>query len=202
MSSNAPHLSHVSSPHAYDWLIGGGELGQLIRGYDWPATPLGPLESWPQSLRSAVSILLPSKAQICMFWGPDLITLYNDAYRPVLGKKHPSALGLPVRDVWSEIWETGLRLLFDGVLQTGEAFWASDWPFTLRRYGVSEDTIFDISYDPIRGESGKVEGLFCIVNESTARVVSDRRLTTLRDLSLFASATATSEKDACRNVAN
>ena len=201
MAAQSPDVEQPKGPQAHDWLTGGGEMGQLIRGFEWDETSLGPVESWPQSLRSAVSILLPSKAQICMFWGHDLITLYNDAYRPVLGKKHPSALGLPVREVWSEIWETGLRPLFDGVLQTGEAFWASDWPFTLRRYGFSEETFFDISYDPIRGESGKVEGLFCIVSESTARVVSDRRLRTLRDLSLFASATATSEKDACRNVA-
>jgi len=201
MAATAPDVPNNSGPQAHDWLTGGGEMGQFIRGYDWSKTPLGPVESWPQSLRSAVSILLPSKAQICMFWGPELITLYNDAYRPVLGKKHPGALGLPVREVWSEIWETGLKALFEGVLQTGEAFWASDWPFTLRRFGFSEETFFDISYDPIRGESGKVDGLFCIVSESTGRVVSDRRLRTLRDLSLFAAAAAKSVKDACRNVA-
>jgi signal transduction histidine kinase/CheY-like chemotaxis protein len=201
MAAQSPDARQSHSPQAHDWLTGGGEMGQLIRGYDWSKTPLGPVESWPQSLRSAVSILLPSKAQICMFWGPELITIYNDAYRPVLGQKHPSALGVAVREVWSEIWETGLRALFEGVLQTGEAFWASDWPFNLKRYGFSEETFFDISYDPIRGESGKVEGLFCIVNESTARVISDRRLRTLRDLSLFAAAAAKSVTDACRNVA-
>jgi signal transduction histidine kinase len=162
---------------------------------------LGPIESWPQSLRSAVSILLPSKAQIAMFWGPDLITLYNDAYRPVLGKKHPSALGLPGKQVWSELWETGLRSLFEGVLETGEAFWASDWPFYMERFGFPEETFFDISYDPVRDESGKVAGLFCIVSESTARVISERRLRTLRDLSLVATAEAKSVEDACRSVA-
>ncbi|HEX5887278.1 MAG TPA: ATP-binding protein [Pyrinomonadaceae bacterium] len=188
-------------PKAHDWLTGGGELGQLIRGYDWSRTSLGPIESWPQSLRSAVSILLPSKAQIAMFWGPDLITLYNDAYRPVLGDKHPGALGLPVREVWSELWETGLRSLFEGVLQTGEAFWASDWPFYMKRFGFPEETFFDISYDPIRDESGKVAGLFCIVSESTARVISERRLRTLRDLALVATAEAKSVEDACRSVA-
>ena len=201
MAAQSPDTQQPKGPQAHDWLTGGGEMGQLIRGYEWSKTPLGPVESWPQSLRSAVSILLPSKAQICMFWGPELITLYNDAYRPVLGKKHPRALGVPVREVWSEIWENGLRPLFEGVLQTGEAFWANDWPFTLRRFGFAEETFFDISYDPIRGESGKVDGLFCIVSESTARVVSDRRLRTLRDLSLFAAAAAKSVKDASRNVA-
>ena len=201
MPAESSYVPAPSGPQAYDWLTGGGEMGQLIRGYDWSKTPLGPIESWPQSLRSAVSILLPSKAQIAMFWGPDLITLYNDAYRPVLGQKHPQALGVPVREVWSELWDTGLRSLFEGVLQTGEAFWASDWPFNMRRFGFPEETFFDISYDPIRGESGKVDGLFCIVSESTARVVSERRLRTLRDLSLFASAAAKSVEDACRSVA-
>jgi signal transduction histidine kinase len=186
--------------HAYDWIAGGGEMGKLIRGTDWSSTQLGPIESWPQSLRSAVSILLPSKAQIAMFWGPDLITLYNDAYRPVLGKKHPRALGLPGREVWSELWEEGLRDLFEGVLQTGEAFWASDRPFYIERFGFPEETFFDVSYDPIRDESDSVAGLFCIVSETTARVVSDRRLRTLRDLSLFAAAETKSVEDACRTA--
>ncbi|HKV34799.1 MAG TPA: ATP-binding protein [Pyrinomonadaceae bacterium] len=201
MSQRSPDTPDASGPQAHDWLTGGGELGQLIRGYDWSRTSLGPLESWPQSLRSAVSILLPSKAQIAMFWGPDLITLYNDAYRPVLGAKHPGALGLPVREVWSELWDTGLRSLFEGVLQTGEAFWASDWPFYMERFGFPEETFFDISYDPVRDESGKVAGLFCIVSESTARVISERRLRTLRDLALVATAEAKSVEDACRTVA-
>ena len=201
MTHTSPDTPNPTGPQAHDWLTGGGELGELIRGYDWSRTSLGPIESWPQSLRSAVSILLPSKAQIAMFWGPDLVTLYNDAYRPVLGAKHPSALGVPVREVWSELWETGLRSLFEGVLNTGDAFWARDWPFALERFGFPEETFFDISYDPIRDESGKVAGLFCIVSESTARVVSERRLRTLRDLSLVATAEAKSVEDACRTVA-
>ena len=201
MTSRSPDTHNSNGPQAHDWLTGGGEMGQLIRSYDWSRTSLGPIESWPQSLLSAVSILLPSKAQIAMFWGPDLITLYNDAYRPVLGNKHPGALGVPVREVWREIWDTGLRSLFEGVLQTGEAFWASDWPFNLERFGFPEETFFDISYDPIRDESGKVAGLFCIVSESTGRVVSERRLRTLRDLSLVATAEAKSVEDACRTVA-
>ena len=201
MVSASPDVPNSSGPRAHDWLTGGGELGQLIRGYDWSQNPLGPIESWPQSLRSAVSILLPSKAQIALFWGPDLITLYNDAYRPVLGKKHPSALGMPVREVWSELWETGLRLLFEGVLNTGEAFWGRDWPFYLERGGFPEETFFDISYDPVRDESGKVAGLFCIVSETTARVISERRLSTLRDLSLSAAVESKSVEDACRTVA-
>jgi signal transduction histidine kinase len=168
--------------HHRDFLVGGGEMGERIRAMDWSKTRLGPVDDWPQSLRSALSHLLPSKAQIVLFWGPDLITLYNDAYRPVLGGKHPRALGAPVREVWQEIWESGLKGLFDPVLATGEAFWAQDRPFFLERHGYLEETYFDISYDPVRDESGSVGGVFCIVSETTGRVVGERRLRLLRDL--------------------
>jgi len=86
-------------------LAGGGELGALMRAFDWSKTPLGPVEAWPQSLRSLLSMLLPSKAQIILFWGPEFIVFYNDAYRPVFGAKHPHALGRPGREAWSEIWD-------------------------------------------------------------------------------------------------
>jgi len=119
----------------HGFLAGGGEMGERIRALDWSKTPLGPVDGWPQSLRSALSHLLPSKAQIAMFWGPDLVTLYNDAYRPVLGGKHPAALGAPIREAWPELWSAGLKELFDSVLGTGEAFWARDRPFFLERHG-------------------------------------------------------------------
>ena len=167
---------------AQDWLVGGGEMGQLIRVMDWSKTQLGPMESWPQSLRSAVSILLPSKAQIVLFWGPDLIALYNDAYSPVLGIKHPWALGRPARECWSEIWDDLLGPLFENVIATGESFWAKDHQFLLGRHGYIEETYFDVSYDPIRDESGQVGGIFCIVSETTGRVLSERRLGMLREL--------------------
>jgi signal transduction histidine kinase/DNA-binding response OmpR family regulator len=197
----SPEAHASPGPKAADWLVGGGEMGELIRSLDWSKTPLGPIESWPQSLRSAVSILLPSKAQIALFWGRDLITLYNDAYRPALGAKHPRALGQPVQEVWSELWEAGLKELFEGVLTTGEAFWASDWPFFMERYGFPEETFFDISYDPVRDETGRVGGLFCIVSETTARVIGERRLRTLRDLSLLTTAETKSVEEVCRAAA-
>src|ERR1044072_1688707 len=108
MTSQAPRDTR---PHAYDWITGGGEMGELIRNTDWSPTQLRPIESLPQSLRRAVSILFQSKDQIAMFWSPDLITLYTNPYLPVLGEKHPHALGLPGREVWSELWEEGLRAL-------------------------------------------------------------------------------------------
>ena len=166
-------------PEAF--LSGGGEMGQHIRAHDWAATPLGPVETWPQSLRSAVSILLPSKAQIILFWGPDLLTLYNDAYAPVFGAKHPWALGRPAHECWREVWHV-LGPLFEGVVSTGEAFWAKEHPFFLHRQGFLEETYFDVSYDPVRVEDGSVGGIFCIVSEQTGRVLGERRLRTLREL--------------------
>src|SRR5262245_30595805 len=120
------------------FLEGGGETGRLIRSFNWSATPLGPVESWPQSLRSAVSTMLSSKAQIALFWAPELIMLYNDAYRSALGEKHPHALGQPIREAWPELWRAGLKELFDNVLASGEAFWAKDRPFYLERHGYPE----------------------------------------------------------------
>src|SRR5262245_21296097 len=94
-------------------IVGGGEMGERLRALDWTATPLGPVERWPQSLRSALSIVLPSKAQIILFWGPEFVVLYNDAYRPVFGGKHPWALGRPGREAWREVWDM-LRPLLEG----------------------------------------------------------------------------------------
>src|SRR5262249_18950495 len=138
---------------AAPWLAGGGEMGRRIRELDWAGTTLGPAESWPQSLRSAVSFLLPSKAQICLFWVPALANLYNDAYIPVLGRKQPSALGQAGRTLWGEIWDV-LGPLLDGVVATGEAFRGENYPFVLGRHGFEEETYFDVSYDPVRDESG------------------------------------------------
>src|SRR5215510_13893381 len=117
------------------FLAGGGEMGARTRDMDWAKTPLGSPDTWPQSLRSTVSMLLPSKAQIVLFWGPEFTVLYNDAYRPVFGAKHPGALGRPGREAWSEIWDDMLHELLAGVVCTGEAFWANDLLFVIERYG-------------------------------------------------------------------
>jgi len=167
-----------------------------MRELDWSKTPLGPSRLWPQSLRSTLSMLLPSKAQIILFWGPEFIVFYNDAYRPVFGAKHPDALGLPGSQAWSEIWDTQLHELLAGVVRTGEAFWARDLLFELERYGFPEETYFDVSYDPVRVESGEVGGVFCIVTETTERVVGERRMALLRELAAR-NATARTARDAC-----
>ena len=167
---------------AHRFLSGGGEMAARIRDHDWSGSALGPIEHWPQSLLVPLSMMLPSKAQIILFWGPEFIGFYNDAYRSVLGAKHPWALGRPGREIWSEIWDSFLRERLVGVTRTGEAFWAKDLFFPLDRNGFLEETYFDISYDPIRDESGQVTGVYCIVTETTERVIWERRLGLLKDI--------------------
>ncbi|HEX5041766.1 MAG TPA: ATP-binding protein [Candidatus Polarisedimenticolaceae bacterium] len=181
---------------AHPFLAGGGEMGARMRALDWSRTPLGPPETWPQSLRSPLSMLLPSRAQIILFWGPQFTVFYNDAYRPVFGAKHPHALGLPGSEAWSEIWDTQLHGLLASVVRTGEAFWAKDLLFTLERHGFAEETYFDVSYDPVREESGGVGGVFCIVTETTERVVGERRMALLKDLAAR-NAAARTPHEAC-----
>jgi len=163
------------------WLAGGGEMGARLRSHAWAATPLGPPDAWPAHLRNVIRIMLASKTQICLFWGPDMVKLYNDAYIPVLGQKHPWALGRPGREVWSEIWDV-LGPLLDGVVASGEAFQGNDYPFYVARHGFTEETYFDISYDPVRDDAGQVGGVLCLVTETTGRVLSERRIRTLRDM--------------------
>ena len=141
-------------------------------------------------------MLLPSQAQIILFWGAEFTVLYNDAYRPVFGAKHPHALGLPGRQAWSEIWDSVLHELLAGVVRTGEAFWGRDLLFELERYGFLEETYFDVSYDPVRVESGDVGGVYCIVTETTERVVGERRLALLKDLA-ERNASARTSHEAC-----
>jgi signal transduction histidine kinase len=187
---------HSADRSGLTFLAGGGEMGARMREMDWSNTPVGPPEYWPQSLRSTVSMLLPSKAQIILFWGPEFVVFYNDAYRPVFGAKHPQALGLPGRDAWREIWDRQLHQLLAGVVETGEAFWARDLLFEIERYGFLEETYFDVSYDPVRDESGAVGGVFCIVTETTERVVGQRRMALLRDLAAR-NGTARTSREAC-----
>ncbi|QRM32069.1 PAS domain S-box protein [Microvirga sp. VF16] len=150
-------------------------MGALIGAYDWSKTSLGPISDWSPSLKSAVSLLLPAKAQIVLFWGPDFIALYNDAYAPTIGDKHPRALGRPARENWSELWDD-LEPLLQSVLRTGETVFAKDRPFYIERHGAPEDVYFDISYSAVHDEAGAVAGVLCIVSETTERVLAQRAL--------------------------
>ena len=181
-------------------LWGGGEMGQLMREYDWSTTPVGAVEDWPQSLRTAVSILLASGYPMLVVWGPSFVQFYNDAYRPVLGAKHPAALGQTTPECWSEIWETMLGPMFRQVVDSGIEISAKDLMFPLERHGFTEECYFDFSYSPIRDESYSVGGILVTCSETTGRVVGERRLKALRELA-DAGARATTALEACEDAA-
>ncbi|USX24889.1 ATP-binding protein [Oxalobacteraceae bacterium OTU3CINTB1] len=162
------------------WLSGGGEMGQLIRSMDWSATALGPLSGWPQSLRTSVSLCLSSTFPILVAWGPDDIQIYNDAYRPICGAKHPEAMGAPFKICWA----TALPVVGDAFdrAHAGEGVYIRDQRMFLDRYGYLEEAFMTFSFSPIRVESGNVGGIFHPITESTAQVLNARRTQNLRDL--------------------
>ena len=167
-----------------------------MRAKDWSGTPLGPPASWPQSLRTAVSILLNSRYPMFLFWGPELVKIYNDGYRSILGNKHPWALGRRGPEVWPEIWDT-IGPMVERVVEHGEATFSDDLMLFMQRHGYPEEVYFTFSYSPIRDESGGIGGMFCACTETTAKVLGARRLGTLRDLAA-AAAEARSVEGACR----
>src|SRR5262249_8172752 len=121
------------------WLRGGGEMGALMRSRDWSNTVLGPVEGWPLSLQVSAGICVSSGFDLIVWWGPDLVMLYNDSYRRTLGRKHPGALGRPGREVYAEIWDV-IGPMLEQVLATGEATWSDDLMLLLERNGYPEET--------------------------------------------------------------
>ena len=160
------------------FLQGGGECAECARSLDWASTPLGPLDDWPASLKTAAAITLGSRFGMCMFWGPELIAIYNDAYAPMLGGKHPQAMGMPLREVWPEIWDQ-IGPMIDGVVHAGEATWSEDQMLVLERDGFAEEAYFTFSFSPVRDETGDVAGVFTAVTETTTHVLTTRRLQAL-----------------------
>ncbi|HEY1906204.1 MAG TPA: ATP-binding protein, partial [Myxococcaceae bacterium] len=157
-----------------------------MRRKDWAATPLGDARLWPQSLRTSVSICLNSRMPVLVWWGRDLVMLYNDAYRQLIGGKHPRALGQPGRECWPEIWHV-IGPMLDAVLSRGESTFSENLMLPLERKGFPEECYFTFSYSPIRKEAGGVGGVFCSVVETTSQVLAARRTRTLRRLAEIAS---------------
>lgn len=146
-------------------LAGDGRLAQKTRDFDWAATPLGASETWPTSLKSAVQIMLASKHAICLFWGPELNMLYNDAYAPFLGTKEPDALGKPFQVVWADVWDDILPLARSAL--SGEGIRMEDLPLLMTRNGYEEETWWTFSYSPLYDDEGNVAGLINIATETT-----------------------------------
>jgi PAS domain S-box-containing protein len=164
-----------------DFLAGGGHVGQLMRAKHWGDTPLGEPESWPQSLKTIVRMLLSSRYQMWLGWGPDLTFFCNDAYLPTLGVKHGWALGAPTREVWKEIWPE-IERRFAQIVSTGSATWDEGLMLFLERSGYAEETYHTFSYSPLSDDEGAIAGMLCVVTEETERIIGARRLSHLREL--------------------
>jgi PAS domain S-box-containing protein len=194
-------MTKDSSANIADELFAnGGEVGALMRALDWSKTPLGPVEQWPQSLKTSVSICLNSTFPILVWWGRELVKLYNGSYVQLIGSKHPRALGARGREVWPEIWDT-IGPMLNGVLDLGKASWSDDLLLLLERHGYAEECYFTFSYSPIRDESGGIGGVFTPVLETTQEVIERRRSRTLRDLANVSGLTAKNAKEACAAAA-
>jgi PAS domain S-box-containing protein len=172
-----------SVPH-FDVAAAGGEMAARVRAADWSRTPLGPTERWPDALRVAVGICLNSRFPMFVWWGPDLINIYNDAYAPMLGKRHPDALGRSARQIWSEIWHV-VGPQTEAVFQ-GQATWNERVPLLMERHGYAEEAWFTWSYSPIQDGSGGIGGLFCAVTEETFRIRAERERDRLEEQRLRA----------------
>ncbi len=163
-----------TSPRAVpsgDFLTGCGASGEEIRRFDWGATSLGPIEGWPISLKTTVSLVLSSRQPMCFWWGPELLKFYNDAYVPMLGQRAGKALGRPFQEVWADVWDDVLPFVRSAL--SGEATWMEDMPLTMQRNGYPEETYWTFSYSPLYGDDGAIGGLLNIVTETT-QAVADR----------------------------
>lgn len=180
---------------------GEGEMSAIMRSTDWSKTPLGPADSWSTSLRMMVNFLLANRFPQLLWWGPDFCCLYNDAYIPILGDKHPWALGRPTREVWGEIWDV-LKPLVETPYHGGPATWMEDIELILQRRGFTEETHFTIAYSPAPDETvaSGIGGVLATVHEITAKVLGERRIATLRELGAQAVESKTAE-EACANAA-
>ncbi|HEX8913719.1 MAG TPA: PAS domain S-box protein, partial [Humisphaera sp.] len=163
-------------------------MAARTREHDWSRTPLGPMDGWPAALRVAVDICLGSRFPMFLWWGPELVNLYNDAYVPILGKRHPAALGRPAAELWAEVWPV-IGPQVEAVMARGEASLHHRVPLSLERNGYTEEAFFTWSHSPVRDERGAIVGVLCVVTEETASVLAERerdRLAAQRQLALDA----------------
>jgi len=151
---------------------GGGDMGALCRAHDWGGTPLGAVGGWTQSLRTMVGAVLNSRNPMLLFWGPELVQFYNDAFRPSLGddgRRHPAALGACGRAFWSDVWDT-IGPQVDGVMSRGDAVWFEDRHLPIDRNGRREDVWWTYSYSPVRDDDGSIGGTLVVCLEVTKQV--------------------------------
>jgi signal transduction histidine kinase/CheY-like chemotaxis protein len=180
-------------------LAGSGELARLIRAFDWTNAPIGPPSTWPQSLKTAVGIMLTSRQPIWIGWGPDLTYLYNDAYKSIIGGKHPQALGKPASSVWREIWHD-IGPMLSQAMGGNAGTYVESQLLIMERNGYPEETYYTFSYSPIPADDGGVGGIFCANTDDTQRVIGERQLALLRELA-FLTTDARTWQQACARSA-
>ncbi|MFL6550396.1 MAG: PAS domain S-box protein [Povalibacter sp.] len=151
-----------------EWPIKGGEMGERIRSFDWARTPLGSIDRWPQSLRTAVDLMLCAAQPVFIAWGTELTAIYNDGYVPIVGSKHPAALGKPFHQVWAEVFDD-YRAVIEATL-AGNAQHFIDQPIPLAGRAGRPVSWFTYSWTPLRDESGAIRGFYSAATETTDKV--------------------------------
>ncbi|HUB89851.1 MAG TPA: ATP-binding protein [Dyella sp.] len=175
-------MSPESSAGAWtDLFAGDGEMRALMRATDWSKTKLGPVEGWPNSLKTILGVALGGRFPMMIWWGPELLQLYNDAYRPILRHKHPVSLAQPAAQCWAEVWNEAGPLA-RGVQEGQPATWMEDWQLFISSGDMAEETYFTSSYSPIPGDDGSVAGVLNTVQETTVKVQSERQIRMLHDV--------------------
>lgn len=185
--------------HGVDKLLSGtGDLAQRLGAFAWDTTLLGPYDEWPASLRAMAAMVLENRFPMTLWWGPKLLHIYNEAYVPVLGGKHPNAIGQPAAEVWQEVWHiVGPQI--DDVLNGKGATWNEHLFLPMNRKGFIEETYFTFSYSPVRDDCGGIGGMLVVCQEATVQVQSERQLRLLRDLG--AQPASSTAEDACHQAA-
>jgi signal transduction histidine kinase len=173
------------------------EMARLIAEKNWSQTPVGPEHTWSPALRMMVSMLLANRFPLLLWWGPDYVQFYNDAYRPIPGTKHPNSLGQPARECWSEIWHI-LKPLIDTPFKGGPSTWIEDFELEIRRFDFTEETHFTVAYSPVPDNTvpSGIGGVLATVHEITGKIIGERRLALLRELAARATEGRTAD-DAC-----
>jgi signal transduction histidine kinase/DNA-binding response OmpR family regulator len=194
-------ISRIKStdPNSLPFLSGGGELGERLRALDWSLSPLGPPEHWPKSLRTCVRIILTSRQPMFVWWGAEMINLYNDAYKAIVGGKHPEALGQPASVVWREIWdEVGPRA--ESAIRLNAGTYDEALLLIMERNGYPEETYYTFSYSPVPNDDDVTGGLICANTDDTERIVGQRQLATLSELGARTADTRSLD-EACKRAA-
>ena len=171
----------VQQQAAEQLFAGESEMAGLMRSFDWSQTSLGSVEHWSQSLKTAVRIMLTSRQPMFVWWGDDLINLYNDAYKAIVGGKHPEALGQPASIIWQEIWDQIAPRVESAILKN-EGTYDEALLLIMERNGYPEETYYTFSYSPIPDDQGDAGGIICANTDDTQRIIGERQLALLRDL--------------------